>query len=47
MFAEGLLDLCVPIRLSAAEVPALSNGGPRLFLFLHSVGLWVPQCLTD
>lgn len=44
IFTEGLVDLCVP---RPQEHPALGNGGPRLFLFLHSVGLWFPQCLSD
>lgn len=49
LFPDGAVDLGNSERPPGRrrERSTLSNPGPRLFLFLHSVGLWFPQCVPD
>lgn len=49
LFPDGAVDLGNSERppRRRRERSTLSNPGPRLFLFLHSVGLWFPQCVPD
>lgn len=49
LFPDGAVDLGNSERppRRRRERSTLSNRGPRLFLFLHSVGLWFPQCVPD